>query len=70
MAEDIIKKRLIWVRHTWRSLLKMVLENVPPQGKRPRRCLQLRYDNKEKEDMGKVKQERIKYYWVNIYAGW
>jgi len=51
------KKRLKWAGRAWRkegSFLRTVLENVP-QGKRPLGRPRLRWEDRVKEDVGKIK---------------
>ena len=57
IVEDITKRRLIWAGHAWRkegSLLRTVIEKVP-QGKRPLGRPRLRWEDRVKEDVEKVK---------------
>lgn len=55
--EDITKRLLIWAGHDWRkegSLLRTVLENAP-LGKRPLGRPRLRWEDRVKEVVDKVK---------------
>lgn len=57
IKEDITKRRLNWVGHSWRktgSLIKIVQENAP-QGKRPLGKPRLRWEDRIKEDIKKVR---------------
>jgi len=55
--EDITKRRLKWADHSWRksgSLVKIVQTNVP-KGKRPLGRPRLRWEDRVKEDIEKVR---------------
>jgi len=57
IVEDITKRRLIWAGHAWRkeeSMLRTVIESVP-QGKRPLGRPRLRWEDRVKEDVEKIK---------------
>jgi len=57
IVEDITKRRLIWAGHAWRkegSLLRTVLENAS-LGKRPLECPRLKWEDRVKKDVEKVK---------------
>ena len=57
IVKDITKRRLIWAGHAWRkegSMLRTVIERVP-QGKRPLGRPRLRWEDRVKEDVEKVK---------------
>lgn len=54
---DITKRRLKWAGYSWRttgSLVKIVQGNVP-QGKQPLGRLRLRWEDRVKEDIEKVR---------------
>ncbi|KAL4152897.1 hypothetical protein QTP88_000730 [Uroleucon formosanum] len=57
IKEDITKRRLKWAGHSWRktgSLIKIVQENAP-KGKRPLGRPRLRWEDRIKEDLEKVR---------------
>jgi len=57
IKEDITKRRLKWAGHSWRktgSLIKIVQENAP-KGKRPLGRPRLRWEDRIKEDIKKVR---------------
>lgn len=57
IKEDITKRRLKWAGHSWRktgSLIKIVQENAP-KGKRPLGRPRLRWEDRIKEDIEKVR---------------
>jgi len=57
IKEDITKRRLKWAGHSWRktgSLIKIVQENTP-KGKRPLGRPRLRWEDRIKEDIEKVR---------------
>jgi len=60
-VKEISKIRLIWAEHVWRkerSLLRTVIENAP-LGKRQLGRPRLRWGDRVKEDVEKVKPVRI-----------
>jgi hypothetical protein len=57
IKEDITKRRLKWAGHPWRktgSLIKIVQESAP-KGKRPLGRPRLRWEDRIKEDIEKVR---------------